>query len=172
MSIDIDVIPVIKDYLTISQIVSSIDNEFKNMEFRKLGQERLVKNDERIEPDCAYQVLLEKFGNIVIYVNPTEEDDSNYEVDMIEEYGRNLKDPEFSDIRNSWSEVKLTYRVSSSANRTEKEVLLQKQLAVALADLTKGYIIIPEQGLFGMAIGIYTSTEVNRSIDTMKAPIK
>ena len=162
MSIDIDVIPATKDYVTISQIVSSIDNDFKNVKFRKLGQKHLARNTEWLEPDCAYQVLLEKLGNIVIYVNPTDEDDSDYEVDMIEEYGRNLKDQEISVIRNCWLKVKLTYRISSSANRDEQELLLQKQLAVALAELTKGYVIISEQGLFGLAIGIYTSEEARR----------
>ena len=158
MGIDLDVIPLVGETVPLAAVLDCLAGEGMTSTFRKLGTERQVRRDEGLEIDGAYEVGTS--GNLMLYVNPTDEDDEDYEQDMLEEYGRNRSALETEEVCKQWAKVGYSFTVSSGVGRTREDSSLQKHLVAALARATNGFVIVEDNDVLSLSIGIYPPGDV------------
>jgi hypothetical protein len=81
------------------------------------------------------------------------------EIEYLGDYARNLEPTDATALALSWREVGYYYEVSSGGGRSPNEPTLFITLACALADICDGRIIVMNDGLFDLGVGVYTAEQ-------------
>lgn len=85
------------------------------------------------------------------------------EVNYLEDYGRNL-DPDFIRyLAEQWQAAGHYYGIESLAGRNKQEPLIFVALAAAIARACQGYIILMNDDIFDLDVGIYTPEQFRKA---------
>jgi hypothetical protein len=77
------------------------------------------------------------------------------EREYLEDYGRNLSPAEITRLADAWRDVGVSYGLSSGGGRSSDEPSLLIALACAVGDLCDGRIIVMNDGVFDLGVGVY-----------------
>jgi hypothetical protein len=86
------------------------------------------------------------------------------EVEYLEDYGRNLKSDFTHILAERWQTAGHYYGISSFGGRSEHESRIFVALATAIAEACKGYVILMNDGIFDLHVGIYTPEKFRYAI--------
>ncbi|MCX4239613.1 hypothetical protein [Paraliomyxa miuraensis] len=93
-------------------------------------------------------------NTLSLTILPNEPEDS--ELEYLRDYGRNLSPTEAEELAQQWRRVGHSFGLSSGGGRSHDEPRMLVALACALADASDGRVILMNDGLFSLGIGIYT----------------
>jgi hypothetical protein len=124
----------------------------------KLGSDEIVAEKEKISiPDDKnhnfYYLSLDIPNTLGMNIRRNE---PSYvcELDMLEDFGRNLDSATIQILVQEWKSIGYVYGVTSMAGRSRWEPPLFVALAAAIAHLCKGYVIVMSSQ-FTLDIGVY-----------------
>ncbi len=127
----------------------------------KLGSDEIVAENEKISllnnENHDYYYLSSGIPN-TLGMN-IRRNEPNYvgELDMLEDFGRNLDSVTIQTLVQKWKSIGYVYGVTSNAGRSKWEPPLFVALATAIAYLCKGYVIVMND-VFTLDVGVYTPT--------------
>ncbi|MEH2139402.1 hypothetical protein [Nostoc sp.] len=170
MSIDLKIfstIPDIADWGDIKKrlyvLISSEEKEFlgKNPSLFELASKRKVADDEQLSLGNHYYLSLAIPNTLGLSVISKAEDidEENLELDYLEDYGENLEPKEVQILLERWRIARYFYIITSFGGRSRPEPRLFIALATAIAFSCSGYIIVTNNDLFDLGVGIYTPEE-------------
>lgn len=166
MSIDLDIFPTSPEYFywgelkdKFLELLTPEDKQrIGQVSLCKLGSDEIVAENEKISllsdqnHDCYY-LSLDIPNTLGIGISRNE---PNYvsEVDMLEDFGRNLDAATIQTLVQQWKSVGYVYGVTTLAGRSRWEPPLFVALAAAIAHLCKGYVIVMHDN-FTVDVGVY-----------------
>jgi hypothetical protein len=170
MSIDLKVFPTIPDLATwgdikrqLYRLMSSVDKEFlgENPFIVESGSQRKVADNEQLALCNHYYLSLAIPNTLSISVISKAEDidEENLELDYLEDYGCNLDSKEVQTLSERWRVARYFYNITSFGGRSQPEPRILIILATAIAYTCSGYIVVTNNNLFDLSIGVYTSEE-------------
>lgn len=174
MSIDLDIFPTSPKYFywgelknKFLELLTSEDAQrLGKLSLLRLGSDELVIEDAKISiPDDKnynhYYLSLDIPNTIGISMGRNE---PNYvsEIDMLEDFGRNLNAATIETLAQKWKSVGYVYGLTSMAGRSRWEPPLFVALAAAIAHLCQGYVIVMSDN-FTLDVGVYTPTEFQQA---------
>lgn len=125
-----------------------------------LGTRSVVSEEERLRPPLAASVDLGAANTLGLMVMKTA---GIYdEGEFLADYGRNLSAPELAALASAWRDSGYFVAVSSFMGRAGGELELMVSLAVALAGVVSGRIVVPHATVFDVGVGVYTPDEFAR----------
>lgn len=128
-----------------------------NPQLYHLGTATPVAEDERLVPSSHYSfnLVVPCTLSLSVMENAPDLDESLY----LEDYGRNLDAAMLAELAEQWRRVGHNYEISSGGGRSKLEPELFKALACALADLCDGHVIVMNDGVFDLGVGVYTPAQ-------------
>jgi hypothetical protein len=168
MSLDISIIPVGASELTAGRLANTMagycyTTDESIFRFKVLGDEDAMPDDDVFRVGEHYQLIGAGELTLTIAFEETDLDDKGYELDILEDYGKNLSSDDIDPIVKSWKSNAYTVKLSSYAGRTDRELNTMKCLAVSLAEALDGLIVINNNDFLNIPIGIYSPDKVNES---------
>lgn len=130
-----------------------------DISLRQLGSNEIVLEKENIDflpnENHNYYYLSSDIPN-TLGMN-IRENEQNYvsELDMLEDFGRNLDAATIQTLVQKWKSVGYVYGVTSMGGRSKWEPPLFIALATAIAYLCEGYVIVMSND-FTLDVGVYT----------------
>jgi hypothetical protein len=120
----------------------------------RIGAPTQVAEDERLVPSSHYSfnLVVPCTLSLSMMENAPDLDETLY----LEDYGRNLDAATIAELAEQWSRVGHNYEISSGGGRSKVEPALFIALACALADLCDGHVIVMNDGVFDLGVGVYT----------------
>jgi hypothetical protein len=170
MSIDLKIFSTIPDIAVWGNIkkklhvlVSSEQKEFlgESPSLFELDSKRKVADDEQLSLGHHYYLSLAIPNTLGFSVISKAEDidEENLELDYLEDYGSNLDPQKVQILLERWRIARYFYIITSFGGRSQPEPRLLIALASAIAYSCAGYIVVTNNDLFDLDIGIYTSEE-------------
>lgn len=167
MSIDLDIFPTSPEYFYWGELKDKFLELLTPEDMQRLGKVSLYKlgSDEVVAEDAKISIPGDKNHNCYylsldipntlgmnIYRN-----EPNYvsELDMLEDFGRNLDAATIQTLVQKWKSIGNVYGVTSMAGRSRWEPSLFVALAAAIAHLCQGYVIVMSDN-FTLDVGVYT----------------
>ncbi len=156
------------------ELLTSEDKQrLGDISLRQLSSDEIVPEKENIsflpdEDHNYYYLSLDILNTLGMNIR---ENEPNYvcELDMVEDFGRNLDAATIQTLVQKWKSVGYVYGVTSMAGRSKWEPPLFVALTAAIAHLCNGYVIVMSDD-FNLDIGVYTPTEFQQA--QMKSSIK
>jgi hypothetical protein len=124
---------------------------------RVLGAGAAVAEDAALEPPGHYSLDLAAPNTLSLSAMPNK--NSLDEIEYLKDYARNLEPRGATALALSWRGVGYYYEVSSGGGRSTNEPALFVTLACALADICDGRIIVMNDGIFDLGVGVYTAEQ-------------
>jgi hypothetical protein len=81
------------------------------------------------------------------------------EHEFVEDIGRNLLEKEKKIIARTWKTVAFSYGIRGYAGKYPSEPSVFVRLAESIGELSKGYIVVMQNGIFNLSKGIYSTGE-------------
>ncbi len=170
MSIDVKVFPTISDIAIwgdirekLYVIVSAKEKELlgEDISLLELSSRQKVENDKQLSLGQQYYLILKIPNTLSISViSKTEDlDEENLELDYLEDYGCNLTSEEVQILSERWRVARYFYSIASFGGRSKQESKLLIELATTIAYICSGYIVVTNNDLFDLGIGVYTPEE-------------
>jgi len=128
-----------------------------------LGSEQSMPADSVFKAGGHYQLIMTGNSTITIAFEETESDDDCYEIEMLEDYGRNLTPSELELTASEWKLKAYTVKICSYAGRAVSELRIMKDLAVSIAEALEGKTIIMSQEVLNISVGVYSPEKINES---------
>ena len=119
----------------------------------RMGNPEPVAEDDLLAPPSHYFFTLA--GPCTLSLSTMHNDGNLDETLYLEDYGRNLGPASITELAEQWRRVGYGYEISSGGGRSTVEPELFIALACALADLCDGHIIVMNDGLFDLGVGVY-----------------
>lgn len=166
MSIDLDIAPLRATRVTWGPLLRAwrqrLGDEAAALlgpdpKLRVLGAGASVAEDATLEPPAHYYLDLAAPNTLSLSAMPNTNDLD--EVEYLEDYARNLEPRDATALALAWREVGYCYEVSSGGGRSPREPALFITLACALADMCDGRIIVMNDGIFDLGVGVYTAEQ-------------
>ncbi len=85
------------------------------------------------------------------------------EVEMLEDFGRNLEPDTIHSLAATWRQIGHTGEISSFGGRGPQELPLLVALGAAVAELCEGYIILMHSNFFDLDAGVYRPEEFRKA---------
>ena len=123
----------------------------------RIGSMTPVAEDERLMPPAHYFFRLAVPCTLSLSVSANKDDLD--ETLYLEDYGRNLDPARIAELAEQWRRVGHTYGISSGGGRSKVEPELFIALACSLADLCDGHVILMNDGVFDLGVGVYTPAQ-------------
>jgi hypothetical protein len=168
MSLDISIIPAGTSKLTAGRLANTMAGYCSTSDepifrFKILGNEYAMSDDDVLRVGEHYQLIGAGELTLTIAFEETDLDDKDYEIDILEDYGKNLSSDDIDPIVKNWKSNAYTVKLSSYVGRTNHELNIMKCLAVSLAEALDGLIVINNNDFLNIPIGIYFPDKVNES---------
>jgi hypothetical protein len=166
VSIDLDIAPMRAARVTWSPLLGAwrqrLGNEAAALlgsdpKLRVLGAGTPVAGDAALELPGHYSLDMAAPNTLSLSAMPSR--NNLDEVEYLEDFARNLEPRETTALALSWREVGHYYEVSSGGGRSPSEPALLITLACALAGICDGRIIVMNDGVFDLGIGVYTAEQ-------------
>jgi hypothetical protein len=171
MSLDVDIIPSTQEFFTWGELRDKLTNcqldagprqlLGGNPQLADVGTKKIVDISERLTP---YRFLYFKLAGdntlgFDITSNGPKEKTYLDEQAYIDDYARNLSQEKKNDIASRWYEVGFGCSVITSGGRAKDEPPLFLAVAVAIAELCRGFVLVKDNGRFSLPVGCYTAEE-------------
>lgn len=172
MSISIDILPTVDKsfkYLSFKQqIIYFADNEDS---ISLLGQEPKIQNlRNRKSLECQDIIEATNYFCFVLSRDNTlsfaceKNDDSYTDVDeYVEDYGRNLEPGSAEFVIQKFKKIGISYTLESLGGRAEGESSLFMSIVCAVSKLTDGFVVIKDNDVFSLPVGIYKLEEFHQA---------
>lgn len=123
----------------------------------RIGESVPVAEDDLLVPSSHYFLTLAVPCTLSLSVmdNSGNLDETLY----LEDYGRNLDAARIAELAEQWRRVGYYYELSSGGGRASNEPALFIALVSALADLCDGHVIVMNDGVFDLGVGVYTPAQ-------------
>lgn len=169
MSIELDVIPGSSQPIRWGDLKGLIHGTAQDRELRDvigsvinlfdLGSKRAIREGELLSCPGYYYFEFEQRTTLLLSVESKVggEDD----VDYLDDFARNLLPDRKDSVRRVWELAGYSLTVTSNGGRASGELKLLAHIAACLASLTKGYVVVMDNGVFCQSVGIFTSRELN-----------
>ena len=167
MSIDLYIFPTNPEYFCWSQLKEKFLELLTLAEVQKIGAISLLKlgSDETVAEKETISIPGDKNHNYyylsldipnTIGMN-IRRNEPNYvsELDMLEDFGRNLDATTIQTLVEKWKSIGYVYGVTTHVGRSKWEPSLFVALAAAIAHLCQGYVIVMSND-FTLDVGVYT----------------
>lgn len=120
------------------------------------GTTPLAEGDPLVAPSHYFITLAVPCTlSLSIVANDDQLDEDLY----LEDYGRNLDSARIAELAEQWRRIGHTYGISSGGGRSSVEPQLFVALACALADLCDGHVIVMNDGIFDLGVGVYDPSQ-------------
>ncbi|MES2639532.1 MAG: hypothetical protein V4850_08600 [Myxococcota bacterium] len=164
MSVDLDIAPMRSDAPTWAAVAEAWA--------RRVGDPRLLGPDPKLcrfgdtvavppntllVPPAHYFLTLPAPSTLSLSVRPNE--GNLDEAEYLEDYGRNLAPAQLAELTEGWRRTGRSYGISSLGGRSTHEPELFLALACALADVSDGRVIVMNDGILTLGVGVYTANE-------------
>jgi hypothetical protein len=170
MSIDLKVFSTITDITMwgdikkkIYELVNPTEKEFilENLFLSELGSHQKVADNEKLLLGHQYYLSLAIPNTLSISVISKAEDfdEENLELDYLEDYGHNLNPEKIQLLVHQCKLARYFYIITSFGGRSQPEPNLLITLATAIASTCAGYIVVTNNNLFNLDVGVYTPEE-------------
>lgn len=168
MSVDLDILPtalqlarwgdikyVLKELLGPSEVL--LEGHISLVE---LHSKTIVSECERLMLNSHYYFVLSTPNTLGLSVSPNKGnlDEHIY----LEDFGRNLTPLATRSLVERWHAAGCIYAVTSMGGRSLLEPKIFVALATAIAYISKGYVIVMDNGIFDVSIGIYSAEQFKR----------
>jgi hypothetical protein len=163
MSIDLDILATTSELICwgnlkkrLQELLSPVEVEFlgKNPALLHLGSNKVLAEDEKLSLNDSYYLSLEIANTLSITVMPNE--GNLNELEYLEDYGRNLEPEDIKRLAARWQAVGHYYGITSLAGRSKPESKLFIALATAVAYNCFGYVIVMNNDILDLKVGVYT----------------
>jgi hypothetical protein len=123
----------------------------------ELGSKQKVADDAQLSLGGYYYLSLAIPNTLGIAVISKAEDfdEENLESDYLEDYGCNLELKELQILAERWRVARHFYGVTSMGGRSKHEPRLFVALATAIAYTCAGYVIVMNNDIFDLGVGVY-----------------
>ncbi|HEY9769052.1 MAG TPA: hypothetical protein V6C71_11250 [Coleofasciculaceae cyanobacterium] len=132
----------------------------------KLGSDEILAEKEKIyipdDQNHNYYYLSLGIPNTLGMNIRRNEPNYVIEIDMLEDFGRNLNSASIQTLVQKWQLIGYVYGITSMAGRSRWEPPLFVALAAAIAHLCQGYVIVMSDE-FTLDVGVYTPTEFQQA---------
>jgi hypothetical protein len=165
MAIELDVIPISSDTLCWQQISSFTKNVVKegdsvprNLQLNDLRSKVQIDEFKTLACPGYYYCTSDDGSALTFTLEPTVggEEDWSYLTD----FGRNLVSTEVSEIFDHWMSAGFLISIASGGGRPQGELKKLMDLAVAVAQLTLGYVVVKDSTIHNVPVGIYRPDEI------------
>lgn len=161
MSLDIAIIPTRETFISWGEIRRhwkqssdpSLNDLLKICEVVEIVSKRVLGDDEVLSPGKTYFLKLSVENTLLC--NVLLNDDFLDPGDYLEDYGRNLSKELILSISQRWEEIGFYYEITTMAGRSRYEAKLLVDLASTLGELSKGYVLVMNNGIFDVPVGAY-----------------
>jgi hypothetical protein len=170
MSIDLDIFPTskrgvcwrnIEDRLQALLGASSHELLGDHPALWHLSSHTVMGDDDNLTPNNSYYFALAVPNTLILTVMPNQGNLDEHE--YLEDYGRNLAPVVIQELANRWHKVGYYYELTSMMGRSKPEPELLIALTSAIADVCSGYIIVMNDDIFDLGVGIYTSEQFRQA---------
>ncbi|MFA0809927.1 hypothetical protein [Microbulbifer epialgicus] len=167
MSIDVEVIPGNKapiyfyklKNLMCELLIEGEIQEFGGVIFQEIGKDKPVSEEDCLVLGKDYELVSVEVNTLVLSFMPNDPDDDELEIDMLEDYGRNLEENEIKSMSEKWAKIGFTYKITSKAGRHRVEPRIFWAIVGALTALSSGDVIVMESDIFSLPVGVYKYSE-------------
>lgn len=162
MAVDLDIFPTsktlpiwgeIKDlWITLSPDQPHLAQK---LFLKKLGSHTVVQEHERLVVGLSYYPELSinnTLGITAVSINGVKLSAE----DFLQDYGRNLSADLLRDYTYQWDAAGYMIEITSFGGRSKEEPRLMVTLASAIAKSCAGYIIVSDEHIFGVKVGVYS----------------
>lgn len=165
MAIELDVIPNSSETICWHQIISFTENVVRegdsiprNLQLRDLRSKVQVDELKSLACPGYYYCTSDDGSALTFTLEPTVggEEDWRYLTD----FGRNLVSTEVSEIFDHWMSAGLLISIASGGGRPQRELKTLMDLAIAVAQLTLGYVVVKDSTIHNVPVGIYRPDEI------------
>jgi hypothetical protein len=163
MSIDLDILATVPELICWGNVKNKLQKLLSPAEGKILGEHpallhlglnKAVGEDERLSLNSSYYLSLTIANTLSITVMPNE--GNLDELEYLEDYGRNLEPGEIETLAKRWRTARHYYGICSLGGRSQPEPKLFVTLATAIAYSCVGYVIVMNNDIFDLGVGVYT----------------
>lgn len=126
-------------------------------QLRRIADSMPVAEEDLLVPPSHY--FLELGVPCTLSLSIMHNDGNLDETLYLEDYGRNLDPARIAELAEQWRRVGHNYEISSGGGRSNVEPKLFITLACALAELCDGHVIVMNDGIFDLGVGVYTPAQ-------------
>lgn len=124
----------------------------------ELGSNRRLSDDESLNLSSFYYPVFARENTLSLFLEPKH---GGWEdADYFNDYARNLQPEAKDSIYKRWEQAGYLTGVRSFGGRARGELKLMVVLATCLAELTSGYVVIQDNGVFSLPVGVYPPDEL------------
>lgn len=166
MAVDLDIIPGSPQSLRwgrlkcmIHSVLSHTDGQIilPDVNLFDLSSKRAILENEELSCPGYYYFGFAQDTTLSLTLEPNA--GGQEDIDYIDDFGR-IALPEFKDsVRRIWESAGFLVTVTSGGGRAKGELQLMAHIASCIATLTKGYVVVTENGNFRQPMGIYSPDE-------------
>ena len=165
MGIELDVIPISFDAICWHQIISFAKTAAKvsvsiprNLQLRDLRSKERVDEFESLACPGYYYCTSDDGSALSITLEPTVDGEEDWS--YLSDFGRSFTAKEVREVFDQWISVGLLISIASGGGRPKRELKTLMYLAIALAQLTSGYVVVKDSTIHKITIGIYRPDEI------------
>lgn len=166
MSIDLDIFATAPELATWSQIRSKLQMLVSPTEqttllgnspsLCEIGSNKEVVDNKPLSIGHYYLSLPTDNTLGIGVISKTEDfEEESLELDYLEDYGRNLELEEIEILAKRWRKADYYYGIETWGGRSKPEPRLFVALAAAIAYSCNGYVVVMNENIFDLGIGVY-----------------
>lgn len=171
MSVNLIVIPTRLNIATWGEIKARLQKMLTPSEVALTGKQIVLltlNSNQRITEDTSLSLgkhyylmlMVRNSPGIAVVSKRDDPDPENLELDMLEDYGHNLTPTDIQMIANRWQKVDYYYNLTSSLWQDSSEQRLFISLATAIAYTCAGFIIVTDNKVSNLGVGVYTPEQL------------
>ena len=167
MSIDLDVIPgspqpirwgELKSLIQGTVLASDVEEIIGSVvDLFDVRSKRAIRESEQLGCPGYYYFEFGKRATLSLTLEPTT--GRQDAVDYIGDFARNLLPEPKDAVRRAWELAGFLVTVTSYGGRERGELKLLVHLAACIAELTKGYVVVTDNGVFHLSVGVFAPKE-------------
>ncbi|MEW4531490.1 hypothetical protein [Maioricimonas sp. JC845] len=165
MSIQLDVIPNSSASICWHQIISFAENVVRksnsvprNLRLRDLRSKEQVDELDSLACPGYYYCTSDDGSALTLTLEPTAGGEEDW--DYLSDFGRTLVSTEVRELFDQWMSAGLLVSIASGGGRPPRELKTLMALAVALAQLTLGYVVVKDSTIHNVPVGVYRPDEI------------
>jgi len=122
-----------------------------------LQSKRLLDDNALVECPGIYNFEFSEPSTLSLTLSPYPDQES--QTDCIDDYARNLNVEARQLILSQWQKTGFQISTTSCGGRAKGEMELFAHIAICIAKLTRGWIVVQDNGVFRQPVGIYSGDE-------------
>jgi hypothetical protein len=123
----------------------------------ELPSKRLVTDDEVLTSSRCYYFDMAHCHSLSMYIARNRDDREDF--GYISDFGRNLSPQVLESLYRRWKQAGFLVCLSSRAIRDQNDLTIMAFIAITIAQLTEGCVVVMDNGIFPVSVGVYSPEE-------------